>query len=870
VLIADVVSRAIITGGGVGTILAVLGVCLFLVWVALPLFSSATMGDRRQFAVSPAGTPLAVGIDEYQVLGWTLTADGKFSSLELASGAVLGEKRITGNRSITACGLRPGGTKAVLGFADGTVQLVEVRFQSSFVPEQEIPADTREKLRVASQTGTPWKGGVLQLTPEGQYRWQRADVEAGPEVAISTNSVVLVQRIERSGGELVCALVREGPGFALRAVIGTEKQSFLTGASSFAFGKPLDLPLKMLSPDAPAFLALSAGGSDAYVAWRSGDILRLRTSSPEAAYISEEGRLLEGNAELTSLSFMLGDTTLIWSDSRGGVYGGFLVRISEMPEGRGIPGAVRNGEAALHGLALAKTLRKSGPALTSMAPSSRSRLILCGFKDGSVRLFNVTSESLLGEFRLAEGTPIEHLLISPKEDGMLALSGGNLIHASIHPGYPEASFKALFRPVWYEGYARPQSIWQSSSATDDFEPKLGLMPLIFGTLKATLYSMLFGAPLALLAAIFSSEFLHPRVKAAVKPTIELMASLPSVVLGFLAALVFAPVVEKWVPSTLTFFFALPLALALAAYLWQLLPQRLTLPLENWRALIMLVPVAAGMAMAVVVGPVVESWLFGGDIKAWLAWEPAPGSGGTLSPYASSVGGWMILLLPLSAILTPLLVGRFVNPALRRLSRKCERETLAVIDVVRFLALSALILGAAWALSALLNAWGCDPRGSYVDTYVQRNSLVVGVVMGFAIIPIIYTISDDALSTVPSHLRGASLGAGATRWQTAVRVVIPTAMSGLFSAMMIGLGRAVGETMIVLMAAGNTPVMSWNIFEGFRTLSANIAVELPEAVKDSTHYRTLFLAALVLFAMTFVVNTVAEMVRLRFRKRAMAL
>ena len=74
-------------------------------------------------------------------------------------------------------------------------------------------------------------------------------------------------------------------------------------------------------------------------------------------------------------------------------------------------------------------------------------------------------------------------------------------------------------------------------------------------------------------------------------------------------------------------------------------------------------------------------------------------------------------------------------------------------------------------------------------------------------------------------------------------------------------------MIVLMAAGNTPVLEWNIFEGFRTLSANIAVELPEAVKDSTHYRTLFLAALVLFVMTFVVNTVAEIVRLRFRKRA---
>jgi phosphate transport system permease protein len=140
----------------------------------------------------------------------------------------------------------------------------------------------------------------------------------------------------------------------------------------------------------------------------------------------------------------------------------------------------------------------------------------------------------------------------------------------------------------------------------------------------------------------------------------------------------------------------------------------------------------------------------------------------------------------------------------------------------------------------------------------------------AISTIIYTISDDALSAVPESLRAGSLGAGATPWQTAIRVVVPTAMSGLFSALMIGLGRAVGETMIVLMAAGNTAVMEWNIFNGFRTLSANIAVELPEAVINSTHYRMLFLAALTLFAITFVVNTVAELVRLRFRKRAFQL
>jgi phosphate transport system permease protein len=140
-------------------------------------------------------------------------------------------------------------------------------------------------------------------------------------------------------------------------------------------------------------------------------------------------------------------------------------------------------------------------------------------------------------------------------------------------------------------------------------------------------------------------------------------------------------------------------------------------------------------------------------------------------------------------------------------------------------------------------------------------------MAFAVIPLIYTIAEDALNAVPEHLRGASLACGATPWQTAVRVILPTAASGVFAAVMVGMGRAVGETMIVVMAAGNTPILDVNVFNGLRALSANIAVELPEAVKDSTLYRMLFLAALVLFAMTFVINTIAEVVRLRFRKRS---
>lgn len=145
-------------------------------------------------------------------------------------------------------------------------------------------------------------------------------------------------------------------------------------------------------------------------------------------------------------------------------------------------------------------------------------------------------------------------------------------------------------------------------------------------------------------------------------------------------------------------------------------------------------------------------------------------------------------------------------------------------------------------------------------------MVVGLAMGFAVIPIIFAITEDAFSNVPRNLVAGSLALGANRWQTVTRVVLPTASPGIFSAVMIGFGRAVGETMIVLMATGNTAVMDFSIFTGFRTLSANIGVEMPEAGVGETHYRLLFLSALVLFGFTFVVNTVAELVRQRLREK----
>jgi phosphate transport system permease protein len=188
--------------------------------------------------------------------------------------------------------------------------------------------------------------------------------------------------------------------------------------------------------------------------------------------------------------------------------------------------------------------------------------------------------------------------------------------------------------------------------------------------------------------------------------------------------------------------------------------------------------------------------------------------------------------------------------------------MPVILLVGWLCIVMSPLLELWFFNGSMRQWLTDVG----ITYDQRNALVVGIAMGFAVIPTIFSIAEDAIFTVPRHLTQGSLALGATPWQTMVGVVLPTASPGIFAAVMMGFGRAVGETMIVLMATGNSPIMNFNIFEGMRTLSANIAVELPETPLGSTHFRVLFLAALVLLVLTFVMNTVAEIVRQRLRKR----
>jgi phosphate transport system permease protein len=156
--------------------------------------------------------------------------------------------------------------------------------------------------------------------------------------------------------------------------------------------------------------------------------------------------------------------------------------------------------------------------------------------------------------------------------------------------------------------------------------------------------------------------------------------------------------------------------------------------------------------------------------------------------------------------------------------------------------------------------------SIFHSTMRLNALNAGMALSFAIIPLIYSIAEDSLNSVPRSLKEASLALGANRWQTASRVSLSVAMPGVLAGIILGLGRAVGETMIVLMASGNASILSANVFDSVRTMSATIAAELGEVVHGSPHYNVLFFIGASLFVFTLLINSLAHLTVGRLQRK----
>ena len=212
----------------------------------------------------------------------------------------------------------------------------------------------------------------------------------------------------------------------------------------------------------------------------------------------------------------------------------------------------------------------------------RRKGILVGDASGEIGIYHTTAERELIKEKITDAKPLAQAL-SPRSTHFLLESGDGKIHDwQVDNEHPEVSWATLWQKVWYESYPKPDYIWQSSSASNDFEPKMSLVPLVFGTIKASFYSMLVAIPLSLFGAIYTGYFMAPRMRQYVKPSIEIMGALPTVILGFLAGLWLAPYIELHLTGIFAILFIVPLGIMLFSFCWQQLPKHIRHKIpEGW-------------------------------------------------------------------------------------------------------------------------------------------------------------------------------------------------------------------------------------------------------------------------------------------------
>lgn len=710
---------------------AVVLIFFYLLWVVAPLFLPAhsSFDESRPMAGWTATNPVFFSVEEQMVVGLRVTDDGQAEFFSVDNGETI--KTVTlplshaGRLIMSAEADEHHGEVAVIS-GDGQVFVFRHHYETSF------------------------SGGVetRKITPGIDFPYGEQALLAMPAPADGGDLAVVA--LAYSDGPDAMVLAAADSDGLVRVNFSSKSENLMTEEVT------LDPRISDLqSGFRVTALAISENHRWLYLGDESGRIHSYTLPGLEFVESVEAG-----SAGITSMNMLLGGISILAGDSTGTVSQLFPVR----------------GENNRFRLQLVRQFESGGGAIRQIIPEQRRKGFLTLDASGTLSIFHSTAGERIHQVSLSALQP-RALALAPRANGLL-IDGkeGRLDFLEIVNHHPEISFSSLWAKVWYENYERPEYVWQSSASNNEFEPKFSLTPLVFGTIKAAFYAMLFAIPLALMGAAYTAYFMSPELRQWVKPGIEVMAALPTVILGFLAGLWFAPWVEEHLADLFLMLLVIPPGLLLFSWLWHRFgaSARLAIP-EGWEPMLLLpVLVLLGVFATVLADPV-QAVFFHGNFRDWLS-------------HSAGV------------------------------------------------------------------------------TYDQRNALVVGCAMGFAVIPTIFSIAEDAVFGVPESLSNGSLALGATPWQTLIFVVIPTASPGIFSALMIGLGRAVGETMIVLMATGNTPVMDWNLFEGMRTLAANIAVEMPESEVNSSHYRILFLAALVLFLFTFVVNTGAEVIRQRLREK----
>ncbi|WP_025820033.1 ABC transporter permease subunit [Shewanella marina] len=718
-----------VTLGGVLVFVALLMIFLYLLYVVKPIFDDASVKPITEISLqASAEAPLMLGFDEQNQIVYRVSTTGAVSFYDVVSHHLISDIQIplaTGVKVVSSSLASASEQLYALGLSNGEVLIAAIKFSVSY------PNNQRQ---ITPVVDFPLAAKKLVLAHDV------ADL-SGLVFGYNPQQVSLVYQLGNDQWQLT--------RFNREANITTDTAAWTRVQTPIAHA-PKFVTQQLMTPDQRQLLLQSGDNLFVY------DIQHVN-----AIRLLQVIDIKRDEDKVSMVSLLAGASSVLVTYQSGEVRQYFQV---SSEHGR-MYQFIRHFDNTAHVATLATEFYRK--TFATISPQ------------GLLGLWYTTSNSQLLNQQLALTHP-QAMAFSPRSNALVIEANNKLHLYQVENSHPEVSWSALWQKVWYESYPEPQYVWQSTSATEDFEAKLSLTPLVFGTMKAALYAMLFATPLAIAGAIYTAYFMSAKLRNVVKPTIEIMEALPTVILGFLAGLWLAPLVEDNLPAILLLLVLLPVSILCFAFAWFKLPLAVKQKVPELMQELMLIPLVLLVGwLSFKVSPLIETWLFDGDTRQFITHE----------------------------------LGFSFN---------------------------------------------------------QRNALIVGIAMGFAVIPTIFSIAEDAIYSVPRHLSNGSLALGATQWQTLTRVVLLTASPGIFSAVMMGLGRAVGETMIVLMATGNTGIMKWSAFEGMRTLAANIAVEMPESAIASSHYRVLFLAAFVLFIFTFVFNTVAEVVRQRLRERYSAL